>query len=138
MNGRCECGHYRSLCYGCSWDKDQHTPGAKLDDGKVDMSLLEQFPRALEEMCRVGTYGKEKYTRGGWLSVPDGITRYTAAMLRHLLQVFKGKVYDEDPWYDTEKGKPFKGKVRHDAQVMWNAAARLELTLREEEERGSK
>ena len=114
-------------------DIAQHEPGAKLDGDKVDASLLLLFPRALHEIARVGTYGARKYSRGGWQHVPNGIIRYAAAKLRHLFEVAKGKVYDEDPWYDTPEGLPFKGKVRHDAQVAWNVLAWLELRLREEE-----
>lgn len=112
---------------------DQHEPGAKLDDGKPDMSLLMDFSRALEEVALVGTYGKNKYSRGGWQHVADGINRYLSAGLRHLTKVFRGEKFDEDPWYDTPGGLPYRGRVRHDAQVVWNYLAWLELKLREEE-----
>ena len=113
--------------------KSQHEPGAKLDHDKVDMSLLEFLPNALLEVCRVMDYGQTKYTRGGFLEVPDGRNRYTAAMLRHWLEDSAGVKYDVgDPFYDTDAGKPFKGKLRHDAQVAVNALFRLEVTLRKE------
>lgn len=115
---------------------DQHEPGAKLDGDKPDASLLELFPRALLSVALVGTYGQAKYTRGGWQKVKDGIRRYTAAMIRHWFKEQTEGTYDQDPYYDTEIGKPFKGKIRHDAQVAWNALARLELRLREEENNG--
>lgn len=99
---------------------DQHSPGAKLDAGKPDCSLLGYFSRALLEVARVGTYGAEKYTRGGWQEVDDGYNRYTAAMLRHYFAEAK-EDYDRDI------------PVLHAAQVAWNALARLELTLRERE-----
>lgn len=107
----------------------QHEPGAKLDQDKPDLSLLVDFAEALEEVALVGTYGMVKYSRGGWLKVPNGIVRYTAALLRHL---FKREKYDTDPWYDTPKGLPFKGRVRHDAQVAWNSLARLQRAILEE------
>lgn len=97
-----------------------HQPGAKLDNGKPDASLLLMFGRALAEVARVGTYGSNKYTRGGWQSVSDGVNRYTAAMLRHLLSENQGI-------FDGESG------LRHASQVAWNALARLELILRKEE-----
>lgn len=109
----------------------QHQSGAKLDAGKVDMSLLLLMWDALVEVARVGTYGAKKYTRGGFLEVPDGATRYTAAMLRHLGKELK-ETYDYDPFMDTPEGLEFKGKIRHDAQTAWNAIARLQLTLRKE------
>lgn len=110
---------------------NQHEPGAKLDQQKPDMSLLLLMWDALTEVARVGTYGAVKYTRGGFLEVPNGPTRYTAAMLRHLGAETKNK-YDDDPYYETPEGAPFKGTIRHDAQVAWNALARLQLRLTEE------
>lgn len=100
--------------YGIS----QHEPGAKLDGGKEDCSLLLLFGRALREVAKVGDYGAKKYTRGGWQSVPDGFIRYTAAMLRHLFA-------ENTEELDAESN------LRHSAQVAWNALARLELQLRE-------
>ena len=80
-------------------------------------------------------YGKVKYTRGGFLEIPDPKNRYTAAMLRHWLEECKGVKYDAgDPFYDTEEGKPFKGTLRHDAQMVVNALFRLEVILRDESE----
>lgn len=109
----------------------QHVYGAKLDAGKVDMSLLQLWPRALVEVCRVGTMGAEKYSRGGFLGVADGVVRYSAALLRHYFKEPFQK-YDDDPYYDTKKGLKWKGTIRHDAQVAWNALSRLEIALIEE------
>lgn len=111
----------------------QHTPGAKLDHDKIDMSLLQLLPRAMEEVCRVMDYGQTKYSRGGFLEVPNAIVRYTAALMRHIFQEPFHKYDMGDPFYDTEKGLPFKGKIRTDAQVAVNALFRLECRLREEE-----
>jgi len=99
----------------------QHESGAKLDAGKPDASLLLMFGKALLAVAQVGTFGAEKYTRGGWQKVAGGITRYTAALLRHLF-----KEQDED--YDSDSD------LLHAAQVAWNALARLELILRERED----
>ena len=101
--------------------KDAHEEGAKLDGGKPDLSLLLMFGRALREVGGVGSYGTEKYTRGGWQSVPDGFNRYTAALLRHLCDEQTGH-------YDPESN------LLHAAHVAWNALARLELLLRSKEE----
>lgn len=112
----------------------QHEPGAKLDDGKIDMSLIGFIMNAMTEVCRVMHYGKVKYTRGGFLEVDDAENRYTAAMFRHYRDECRGIIYDAgDPFYDTEKGLPFKGTLRHDAQVAVNALFRLEVRLREEQ-----
>lgn len=96
----------------------QHEPGAKLDQGKPDVALLLDFSRALTAVGEVSTYGANKYSRGGWQSVPDGIHRYQSAMLRHLF----ASRYEER---DAESGLP------HLACVAWNALAVAELTLRE-------
>lgn len=97
----------------------QHEPGAKLDHGKPDLSLLLMFGRALSAVGDVGTFGAKKYTRGGWQFVPDGLTRYMAAMLRHVFKSF----YES---YDPDSG------LHHLAHAAWNALAVLELTLRKE------
>lgn len=104
--------------------RDQHEKGAKTDNGKPQASLLLMFGKALLAVARVGTYGALKYTRGGWQFVPDGINRYTDAMLRHVLE----EHYNE---YDSDL------PVLHAAQTAWNALARLELMLRKREEKKS-
>lgn len=114
----------------CDYDPsgiDSHTPGAKLDAGKIRPDLvLGGFPRALTEVCKVGTFGAEKYTDDGWLYVENGIRRYADAAGRHKLKSDAGELYDQDA---KERG----WQIRHDAQVIWNLLAALELTLREEE-----
>lgn len=98
-----------------------HEPGAKLDAGKTRVGLvLGGFSRALSAVCEVGTYGAQKYTPSGWRSVPDGVERYTDAMGRHLLMEPRETV-------DPDSG------LSHAAHVAWNALARLELMIREEE-----
>jgi hypothetical protein len=89
----------------------------KLDGGKPDVSLLLDFGMALRAVAAVGTFGKMKYTRGGWQFVKDGENRYTAALGRHLLE----EAYERD---DEESGLP------HAAHAAWDALARLELMLR--------
>jgi hypothetical protein len=78
------------------------------------------FGRALSAVAEVGTYGAAKYTRGGWRGVVDGINRYTAAMIRHLLKEDREEMDTDLP-------------VMHATQVAWNALARLELILQEKE-----
>jgi hypothetical protein len=99
-------------------------PGAKLDAGKVDVGLVfESFPRALQGVAQVATFGALKYSRGGWRSVPNGIIRYDAAFGRHLLKRLAGESVDKD------------SKFYHRFHECWNALAALELTLMEEEKR---
>ena len=96
----------------------QHDPGAKLDHGKVLAGILQQWPRALTAVLEVATFGAQKYTRGGWQYVENGVERYTDAMFRHLLK---------EPIEPTD---PDSG-LAHDSHVAWNALSRLELRLRE-------
>jgi len=99
--------------------------GAKLDAGKIMASLLLDFAEALEEVAKVSTAGAEKYSRGGWQTVPNGITRYEDAKWRHILKQRTEGVFDED---FLKVGK----KIRHDAQEAWNILAALTLRIRAE------
>lgn len=98
---------------------DQHAPGAKLDEGKILGGVLGDFGLALMAVAEVGTHGAEKYTRGGWQSVPNGIVRYKDALWRHLL---KERYELKDPDSD----------LTHAAHLCWNSLAKLELMLREQ------
>lgn len=99
---------------------DAHSPGAKLDAGKIRCALvIGGFSAALWQVSRVGTFGAAKYTPNGWKEVEGGIDRYTDAMARHLLAEAMG----ED--LDSESG------LLHAAHAAWNALARLELMLKE-------
>lgn len=102
--------------------KDPHQPGAKLDAGKLRPTLvIRDMARALEAVIKVATDGANKYTPGGWLEVPDAINRYEDADLRHMLKRFKGEATDTD------------SESLHLAHNAWNALAKLELHLREQE-----
>ena len=106
--------------------RSAHEPGAKLDAGKTRCSLvLGGFARALEQVGRVGTYGAKKYTPNGWMTVPDGVERYSDAMWRHLLAEAEGQPCDADTG------------LLHAAHAAWNALARLELLLREQSPAGN-
>jgi len=94
--------------------------GAKLDSGKNRLGLvLGDFARALEQVGHVGTFGAKKYTDGGWVEVPNGIDRYTDAMLRHWLAEQRGEAFDPET------------KLMHAAHLAWNALSRLDLMLRD-------
>ncbi|MEE8598458.1 MAG: dATP/dGTP diphosphohydrolase domain-containing protein [Dehalococcoidales bacterium] len=111
----------------------QHIAGAKLDHGKIDMSLLQCLPHAMVEVCRVMDFGQTKYSRGGFLEVANAPIRYAAAMLRHYFKEESEGIYDQgDPFYNTEEGHVYAGKIRHDAQVAVNALFRLECNIRKE------
>lgn len=98
-----------------------HIPGAKDDAEKPRPTLiLEGMPRALGAVIKVGTFGAEKYSDGGWLHVLDGHARYTDALYRHLLAEARGETHD------------YESGIEHAAHAAWNALARLELMLRNE------
>lgn len=102
--------------------------GAKLDAGKNRMGLvLGDFAPALEQVCKVGTLGANKYSAHGWITVPNGIERYTDAMLRHYFREAMGEMVDPE-LTDMNEG----GEIYHAACVAWNALARLSLILNTE------
>lgn len=97
-------------------------PGAKLDAGKNRLGLvMGGFARALQEVGKVGTFGANKYTVNGWVAVPEGVDRYTDAMYRHLFTECEGESVD------GQTG------LLHAAHAAWNALARLDLMLRQQE-----
>ena len=101
----------------------QNQPGAKLDLGKEEVSLvLEGFARALLEVSKVATFGANKYTRNGWESVPDGVYRYRNAAGRHNFKRIIEGDYDRD------------SNLYHEAHEIWNKLAAFELKLREKDE----
>ncbi len=95
-----------------------HEPGAKLDQGKPEYHrVLRDFPRAFEHVAKVAQYGAEKYSEGGWRHVQEGQTRYTNALIRHVVLEGKEGTFDKD------------SNMLHAAHAAWNALARLELLL---------
>lgn len=104
------------------YDTPPGTPGAKLDAGKAPVlqGFFHYFPRAIKAVAEVSLAGAEKYTWNGWETVPDGINRYGDAMARHIVDEAVSPI-DEDTG------------CLHASQIAWNALARLELILRQEE-----
>ena len=98
----------------------QHQSGSKLDSGKVKAALvINGFARALNEVAKVGTFGANKYTDNGWVDVPDALSRYDNAKVRHMLEEGMGYLYDED------------SGLLHAAHEAWNALAKLHFLLQE-------
>ena len=99
--------------------RDPHAPGAKLDAGKILPWLcLSGFSNALLAVADVTTKGALKYTPNGWMSVPEGETRYMEAFGRHMLMLGTGETVDKDT------------SCLHKAQMIWNLLASLELEMR--------
>lgn len=113
-------------------------PGAKkLDDGKPALceGVLWRFPRALAAVAEVSRIGTTKYglppDDTNFYRVPNGRRRYTNATVRHILaESTEGNEHVEYGGLLPPEGM----KTTHDAQVAWNALARLEIRLRLEEE----
>lgn len=116
---------YDFLKAGAEQDPNKLTPkepGCKLDAGKqIAGELVFSFPRAMQALIEVATFGAKKYSRSGFLSVPDAHKRYMDALMRHLL------AYGSGEEMDPESGMP------HMWHALWNAAALVELKRREEE-----
>lgn len=101
---------------------DPHSAGAKLDAGKVRPSLIiEGMARAVYAVSEVATFGAAKYTPGGWVLVANGRERYADAGYRHVLKRAMGEERDPD------------SKLEHLAHEAWNALAKLDLAIREQE-----
>lgn len=95
----------------------------KLDGGKAPVfrGAIDYFPRAIGAVAGVSAFGANKYAWKGWEGVPDGFNRYSDALVRHLLYEGEGEVLDPD------------SGLLHAAHGAWNALARLELLLKENE-----
>jgi len=98
-----------------------HAPGAKEQEGKPRAALvLGDFANALLEVSKVGTFGAYKYSEHGWTVTPDGVNKYDDAMLRHWLYEHAGHTHDSQT------------HLLHAAHTAWNALARLEFLIQEQ------
>jgi hypothetical protein len=97
--------------------EDEAYFAAKTDYGKSRMDLL-PFD-ALKAVGDVLAYGAKLYGDNSWQTVPDGESRYTAALLRHLTCA-------QDAKFDIESG------LSHRAHMACNALFLLALELRKE------
>lgn len=99
-------------------NKTEATKNDRLDD-KLRWELLPL--EDVEDIVRVYTAGAKKYGPDKWQNLPDGIRRYKAALLRHLVEFDKGNEIDE------ETG------CRHLAAVAWNAIAMLHISKQQKQ-----
>ena len=100
-------------------------PGARKDDnGKAPIyrGVLSYFPNAIAGVATVSAFGATKYAWNGWLHVPDGHSRYSDGLVRHLTAEAEGQILD------PESG------LAHDLHTAWNALARAELRIRGQKE----
>jgi hypothetical protein len=101
------------------------TGAIKYDGGKPALwrGVFDYFPRAIQAIGDISTFGARKYAWAGWESVEDGFARYSDAMVRHLTKEGAGELYDPD------------SGLLHAAHTAWGAMARLELLMREMEQK---
>ena len=92
--------------------------GYKDTRGKVDLSFLDDFPRALIEVAQVMHFGSERYQRGNWL---NGIEEHKlwGAMYRHKMSYLLGDKFAAD------------SNLFHLAHMAANLLMLLELKLKE-------
>lgn len=107
----------------------------KFDDDKVNIvrGAIQRFPLALREIAKVSALGSRKYNLppddSDFMKVEDGFGRYTDALGRHLTaEKIDGPINVEYGGALPQVGV----KVLHAAQVAWNALARLEIYLRDQ------
>lgn len=97
--------------------------GQKFSDDKIPLYtvLFEQFPLALQEVAKCSQAGNKKYKLDtDWMNfkrVENPIFQYKNAGIRHLME----KGINEDMLE--------YGKIRHDAQAVWNFLAALQIEL---------
>lgn len=73
-------------------------PGRKYDHGKLMYHLVPWWANWI--LARLLTYGAQKYAPDSWQHVPDGINRYTSALIGHL-EAWRGGAR-----LDAESGLP--------------------------------
>ena len=108
-------------CKPKDMEQENKTEARKNDrlDDKLRWELLPL--EDVEDIVKVYTAGAKKYGPDQWQNLPDGIRRYKAALLRHLVEFDKGNEIDE------ETG------CRHLAQVCWNAIAMLHISKQQKQ-----
>lgn len=72
----------------------EQNSGYKFDDGKLNMSLID--PYFIEDLAKVLTEANKKYKPFSWRVVLHARSRYIKALDRHLLEIKKGVMYDDD------------------------------------------
>ena len=108
-------------CKSKDMEQENKTEARKNDrlDDKLRWELLPL--EDVEDIVRVYTAGAKKYGPDQWQNLPDGIRRYKAALLRHLVEFDKGNEIDE------ETG------CHHLAAVAWNAIAMLHISKQQKQ-----
>ena len=94
----------------------------KNDSSKVNLAILNDTSKALEEVAKVMEYGANKYSRMNWSKV-DNTERYIAATYRHLMLGYtQGEKLDDE------------SNLSHLAHAVCSLLFLLEIELRKEKE----
>lgn len=98
------------------WEEDSNPTerGLKFDADKLRYDLIPAY--WFERIADITTYGAKKYSANNWKLVENGIDRYYAAAIRHLIAYKSGEYIDE------ESGRT------HLAHAAWNCLALITLT----------
>ena len=109
-------------CKTKDMDQKNENTEAKKNDRLDDKLRWELLPlEDIEDIVKVYTEGAKKYGPDRWQNLPDGIRRYKAALLRHLVEFDKGNEIDEETGCRTL------------AQVAWNAIAMLHISKQQKQ-----
>ena len=93
--------------------------GIKYDKDKPRMAeMIIDFAPELQELCKVWTFGADKYSKSNWKLVENGKERYSNALLRHLMAEDISLCDDES-------------KLLHSAHIAFNALARMHFIIQE-------
>ena len=84
------------ICSSCV-DSLRPSGGLKFDAGKLRYDLVP--PLAIKGIAEILTFGARKYAPNSWQTVPNGESRYIAALMRHF------EAYRSGEDYDPESGK---------------------------------
>jgi hypothetical protein len=97
----CPYGDGPTDCSGCDVYKgfqdraeDKDKEGMKFDNDKLRWDLLPLEP--IEELVKVITFGAKKYAPNNWRKVDNGVKRYYAACMRHIVAHMQGKLNDAE------------------------------------------
>ena len=119
-------------------DSPNKVPGRKDDSGKLDMTLLDDMPRAVAAVVEVMQWAITKkqplpYQRSSWLGV--SADRYRAAIGRHDNDAAKQAACPGNTSPVREQ-RDAETNLLHLAHLTCSAMMALENTLREIESRG--
>lgn len=93
--------------------------GLKYDSEKPRLAeMILDFKEPLLELCKVWTFGANKYGKSNWKYLQNAKDRYLNALYRHSIKTV-------DTFYDDESN------ILHAAHMAFNALAYLYFTLKE-------